>query len=210
MTGAVPRAAVEAGRGRRVAACLQPVLRIGAAVALLGCAACQNPAADLPAREAPSASGPFANVGYRNLKAEPIPGTEIPNGELAALQGCAGSAEKREAYVWLRDWFAAGSKLDHCDHDAQAVLAGAKVRQGLVYILDKLTGGQDIAKECHDAGLRLFTLIEERHSMLGTWRNVTKTSCSFDRKKEVAAKREAEFMLSLQKTVDGIGQFRGR
>jgi len=210
VTGADPLADVGAGPDDRIAARIGPVRRTGLALALLGCAACQNPAAELPSREAPSASGPFAHVGYRNLKADPIPSTEIPNAELGALQGCAASAEKREAYVWLRDWFAAGSRLDQCDHDAQAVLAAARVRQGLIYILDKLSGGPDIAKECHDAGLRVFTLIEERHSMLATWRSVTKTSCSFERKKEVAAKREAEFMQSLQKTVDGIGQFRGR
>lgn len=210
MIGAARPAAIPSRRGPRIASGFRLGHSIGWTVTLLVCAGCQNPDAEMPLRSAPSASGPFANIGYRNLKSELIPGTEIPNAELAALQGCADSVEKREAYVWLRDWFAAGSRLDQCDHDAQGVLAGARVRQGLVYILDKLTGEHVAATVCRDGGLRLFTLIEERHSMLATWRNVSKTSCSFERKREVAATREAEFMLSLQKTVDGIGQFRGR
>lgn len=172
------------------------------------CAAgCQAP--ELASRNTPSTSGPFAQVGYTGLTPNYIPKTEVPNADITALRSCARGAEQREAATWVGDWFAAVSQVDRCDQDAQAQLTSPSVRQGLVYILDRTTRG-DSSSTCQDAAFKVFTHVEETNARLTSWRNSLSITCSFERQKEVVAKREEAFTRSLSDTVSGIGRYKQR
>lgn len=176
---------------------------------MLALAACQSPEPKAT-REAPDKAGPFGEIGYRNLKPNPIPKTEIPNAELGAVADCAGKPEAREASRWLRDWFAAASRLDQCDEWAIQALSTPRVRDGLVYILDKVAADNKESDQCRGAALKAFTLIEEMHGRLSGWRNHKLGNCDFARIKEVADKREGDFAQKIASVAGEIDAYRGR
>lgn len=170
------------------------------------CAACQQ-SEPIAERELPSTSGPFAQFGYRNLKADHIPRTEMPRGPLEAYYNCAGGGERQAAAGWVRDWFAAVSRLDRCDQWAIDLLSSPRVRASLVYILER---SQPSEQSCKAAGFSLFTSIEETHSLLTSFRIGFAQSCERRRIEEVAQKREAAFTQHLTALDDNMKKFRTR
>ncbi|MCB1519311.1 MAG: hypothetical protein KDJ37_01915 [Hyphomicrobiaceae bacterium] len=183
------------------------MLILAAGIVVCGCQSAEH--LNLPARAAPSSTGPFSEVGYRGFNPKPIPDTEMPNAAIVRLQECAATAEQREAASWVRDWFAAISKLDQCDEWAQGVLSGGGVRRGLVFILDRLSSDRENGAMCREPALKMFTVIEETHGYLATWRNQMTNSCSFERKKEASEKRLAAFTEGLSAISKDIDKFRG-
>jgi len=179
-----------------------------AAIAALG--ACQQAPDLAPTREAPDRAGPFGELGYRNMKPDPIPQTEIPNAEMKAFADCANGRDTREAARWVRDWFAATSRLDQCDEWAIGVLAGPGIRRSLAFILERTIAENKEVPQCKEATYRVFTLIEENHGRLNTWRNVLMGKCTAARLQEVVAKREQAFQQGLTSLSDGISQFKGK
>jgi hypothetical protein len=161
-------------------------------------------------REAPAETGPFAQFGYRNLRANYIPNTETPPQELARFLDCASSTDQRVASTWIRDWFAAVSRLDRCDQWGIAVLSSAKIRRSLVFILDQTRANFREGESCHKAVFALFTSVEETHSLLSSWHSGYKSACHWERIKEVADKREQAFTQRMASLTEGLEKFKAR
>jgi hypothetical protein len=179
---------------------------MAASLLLVGC----QPEPSAATREYPERSGPFGHVGYRSMRPNPIPQSEMPQTEISAYMACTEGLEQRDAANWVRDWFAAISRLDRCDEWAADVLASPRVRQGLVYILDRSTEHNKQVAQCRHATFRMFTTIEEMHGRIAALRDINKLSCDTARRREVVAKREEAFTKALTSMSESIGQYKQR